>query len=400
MPRPSTARDFVELLTKSELVSVPEIRQYLERLLSRGFSPVSAIDLAQTMVYDKLLTNYQARYLLLGKWRNFVIKGKFKVLDRLGSGGESTVILCEHQQMGRQVALKILSAKITDPASVQRFRHQAKLIAQLDHPNIIRVFDIDSDGGLHFMVMEFVEGVNLHSLVQLRGRFAVARAVNYTIQALQGLQHAHEAGLVHRDLKPANLLLDRSGVVKLTDFGLARSQSPISAEETPKEQAGTSIMGTIDYLAPEQALAPDRTDIRSDLYSLGATLRFLLLGEPLFPNAGLASKIIMHQTVVPTPASQLRADVPEGVSRVIDWMLKKDPRERPVMPAAVVDELMPWYEPVPPLEMNVSVLLQEQNEAAASDDTRMRKNFATDHGTVGGKKGDRRENRSGTTPAP
>jgi serine/threonine protein kinase len=159
-------------------------------------------------------------------------------------------------------------------------------------------------------------------------------------------------------------------------------------------------MGTLDYLAPEQALAPDRADVRSDLYSLGATLRFLLLGEPLFPNAGLASKIIMHQTVVPPPVSQLRADVPEGVSRVIDWMLKKDPRERPAMPAAVIDELMPWYEPVPPPEMSVSLLLQEQNEAAASDDTRMRKNFVTDHGTVGGKKGDRRENPSGTTPAP
>jgi serine/threonine protein kinase len=379
MSRPNSPLELLELVMKSELVEPQQLENFRKRLLERGLFPDTPIDLAQMLVFDKLLTNFQAKYLLLGKWRNFIIKGKFMVMDRLGAGGESTVLLCQHRFMNRCVALKVLPPESTDPKVLTRFRREAALIACLDHPNIVRVHDVDSDGHLHYMVMEFIEGINLQSLVDLRGVFSIERAVNVTVQALKGLHHAHQFGVVHRDVKPANLLLDRQGLTKLSDFGLARINLP---EDTPTQAPppGHGIMGTVDYIAPEQALDPDRADIRADLYSLGGTFRFLLLGKPPFPGGSVASKLIAHQQINPEAPHQIRAEVPEEISRVIEKMMRKDPAQRYATPAEAMTELMPWFREVPPMSMNVSLILQEQNEAAA-EDTGKRPRTDTDYST-------------------
>src|SRR2546426_1031235 len=158
---------------------------------------------ADALVRDGLLTQFQAEKLLGGKWRGFVISGKYRLLERLGAGGMGAVYLCQHVHMGRKVALKILPVQqAEDPASLARFYREAKAVARLDHPNIVRAHDIDHDDKLHFIVLEFVDGCNLHDFIRRNGTLTWERAANYIRQASLGLQHAHEAGLVHRDIKP------------------------------------------------------------------------------------------------------------------------------------------------------------------------------------------------------
>src|SRR5205807_4367368 len=175
--------------------------------------------------------------------------------------------------MGRRVALKILPVKqAEDPASLARFYREARAVARLDHPNIVRAHDIDHDDKLHFIVLEFVDGCNLHDFIRRNGTLSWERAANYIRQASLGLQHAHEAGLVHRDIKPGNLLLDRQGVVKLLDMGLARFLE--DRDSKPRDWEVGNALGTADYIAPEQ-VENSLVDIRADIYSLGATLYYL-----------------------------------------------------------------------------------------------------------------------------
>src|SRR5437879_5422153 len=178
--------------------------------------------LAGILVRDGIITHFQAEQFLLGKWRRFTI-GKYKVLERLGSGGMGSVYLCEHKFMRRRVAVKVLpAAKAEDPSSLERFYREARAAAALDHPNIVRAYDIDQDENLHFLVMEYVDGASLQEIVKKHGPMDITRAAHYIRQAAIGLQHAHQtAGIVHRDIKPGNLLVDRSGIVKVLDLGLA-----------------------------------------------------------------------------------------------------------------------------------------------------------------------------------
>src|SRR5437899_3494516 len=178
--------------------------------------------LAKRMVADAILTIFQAEQILLGKWKRFTI-GKYKVLERLGSGGMGQVFLCEHKLMRRRVAVKVLpTAKADDKASLARFYREAQAVAAVDHPNLVRAFDIDQEDNLHFLVMEWVDGTNLQDLIKKFGPLDVTRACHYIYGSAVGLQHANEIGLIHRDIKPGNILIDRSGVVKILDMGLAR----------------------------------------------------------------------------------------------------------------------------------------------------------------------------------
>ena len=223
MPAPATTDEFIELIQKSGVVDAGRLAAYLQPIRDRDQLPKLPNVLASFMVRDAILTLFQAEQLLLGKWKRFTI-GKYKVLERLGTGGMGQVFLCEHKLMRRRVAVKVLpTAKAEQEASLERFYREGRAVASLDHPNLVRAFDIDQEEALHFLVMEFIDGTNLHELVKRIGPLSPLRACHYIYQAAFGLEYAFEcAGLVHRDIKPGNILIDRSGIVKILDMGLAR----------------------------------------------------------------------------------------------------------------------------------------------------------------------------------
>ncbi len=348
MPSPTTIDEFLELVRKSGVVDEKRLTTYLEKARAAQSLPAEPTKLAGLLVRDGVLTHFQAEQFLQGKWRRFTI-GKYKVLERLGAGGMGSVYLCEHKLMRRRVAVKVLpTAKAEDTSSLERFYREARAVAALDHPNIVRAYDIDQDDKLHFLVMEHVDGSSLQDIIKKAGPMDVFRACHYIRQAALGLQHAHEtAGIVHRDIKPGNILVDRNGIVKILDMGLARFFHDEDDILTKKFEE--NVLGTADYLAPEQALDSHSVDIRADIYSLGATFYFCLTGRTPFAEGTVAQKLIWHQTRQPKPLRQLRPEVPEGVVAIIDKMMAKDANQRYPTPAAVADALAPWTQtPIPP----------------------------------------------------
>jgi serine/threonine protein kinase/WD40 repeat protein len=342
MPAPVTRDDFLELGYQSGVLDRKVIDDFLAKRPADRPLPTAPKDLAILLIREGLLTTFQAEHLLAGKWRGFIISGKYRLLQRVGSGGMGSVYLCEHILMRRRVALKVLPvAQAEDPAALDRFYREARAVAALDDPNIVRAHDIDHEGKLHFLVLEYVDGVSLQDLVKRRGPLDVARACHYIRQAAYGLQHAHEAGLVHRDIKPGNLLVDRGGVIKLLDMGLARFFHD-DRDELTKHYDANSVLGTADYLAPEQAVDSHGVDIRADIYSLGITFYFLLTGQTPFQDGTVAQKLIWHQVRQPKPIQSLRPEVPEEVAALIAKMISKDPAQRPQTPLAVAEALSPW----------------------------------------------------------
>jgi WD40 repeat protein/serine/threonine protein kinase len=349
MAAPATTEDFLDLVQRSNQVEKARLEAFMSSRREGPGLPGEPRQLAALMVREGLLTNFQAEQLLQGKWRGFALGG-YRILERLGAGGTGTVYLAEHQVMRRRVAIKVLPADYANaPGVLERFQREAQAVAALDHPNIVRAYDFRSEGTLHFLVMEYVEGVSLQELLVRTGPLALAQAVDYARQAALGLEHAHEAGLVHRDVKPANLLVDRAGTVKLLDLGLAR-YSPTGQDSLTKQFDDNAVMGTADYLSPEQALNLHAVDIRADIYSLGATLYALLAGQPPFHAGTVTQKLLWHQLREPTPLLALRQDVPEEVVAVIGRMMAKAPEDRYPTPTEVVDALAPWAEgPYPPV---------------------------------------------------
>ncbi len=342
MPAPSTIDAFLELGYKSGLFDKDAAQSCCAP--DQAASPQQ---LAEALIQGGLLTNFQAEKLLSGRWRGFHISGKYRLLERLGAGGMGAVYLCEHVMMGRRVALKVLPIpQAEDPASLARFYREAKAVARLDHPNIVRAHDIDHEDKLHFIVLEYIDGTNLHDFVKKNGVLDPVRAADYIRQAALGLQHAHEAGLVHRDIKPGNLLLDRQGTIKLLDMGLARFFDDDGGAFAKAYEQGYSI-GTADYMAPEQTI-DYRVDIRADIYSLGGTLYYLLVGKSPFQDGTMPQKMIWHQVRHPKSVRSLRSDVPEGLVRVLDRMIAKEPERRYQTPAEVAAALAPLITtPVP-----------------------------------------------------
>src|ERR1700722_8185246 len=212
MPAPATIDEFLDLTRKSGLLDATAIEGFCQRLREAGSVPDSPQQLAERLVQGDLLTKFQAEYLLAGKWRGFIIAGKYRLLQRVGAGGMGSVYLCEHILMKRRVALKVLPAsEAEDESAIARFHREARAVAALDHPNIVRAHDIDCENKLHFLVMEYVDGSTFHDIVKRHGPMDFGRAAHYIAQAACGLQAAHEAGIVHRDIKPGNVLVDRTG---------------------------------------------------------------------------------------------------------------------------------------------------------------------------------------------
>ncbi len=348
MSAPSTVDQFLDLAGRSGLLDPEGLRAYLQRLRDGGAGPAAPRALADALVRDGLLTRFQVEQLLQGKWRNFVLSGKYKVLGPLGAGGMGAVFLCEHAVMRRKVAVKVLPAsRADDPAHVERFHREARAVAHLRHPNIVTAYDVDRDHNVHFLVLEYVDGNTFHRIVKARGPMSPLRAAHYIRQAALGLQHAHEAGLVHRDVKPSNLLLDRTGTVKVLDLGLARFFG--DPPDDLSRRHAESPVGTMDYMAPEQALNSHAVDIRADVYGLGATFYYLLAGHGPFREGTAAQKMVWHQVRPPRPIHELRPEVPEGLSAVITRMIAKAPDDRYQTPGEVGEALAPWTkEPIPP----------------------------------------------------
>ncbi len=349
MPAPASNDELTDVILKSGVIEEPKLRAYINKLgESESGVPNDPSKLGGMMVRDGILTYFQAEQLLQGKWKRFFI-GKYKVLERLGVGGMGQVFLCEHKLMKRKVAVKVLpAAKSTDQAALQRFYREARAVAAVDHPNLVRAYDIDQDDNLHFIVMEFVDGINFHDLVRKFGTVDVLRACHYIFGATVGLHHASEMGLVHRDIKPANILVDRTGVVKILDMGLARFFNP-DEDDMLTKKFDESVLGTADYLAPEQAIDSSTVDIRADIYGLGGTFYYMLTGFPPFPEGSVAQKLLWHQTKVPKAIRAYRPEVPEGVAAIVDKMMAKDAANRYQSPAELMDALAPWVQtPIPP----------------------------------------------------
>jgi serine/threonine protein kinase len=337
----STCDDYLAVIRKSGVVDPERLEVFLQQLRTSHALPDKPKKLARSLIREGLLTCFQAEQFLLGKWRGFVV-GKYRVIERIGVGGMGIVYLCEHMTMHRWVAVKVLSTDLAeDPWSRERFYREAQAAAALDHPNLVRAHDFDQDGNLQFLVMEYVDGTSLEKIVQRHGRMNLLRAVHYIRQAAFGLQHAHEAGLIHRDIKPGNLLLDRRGLIKILDLGLARFYHDQSEQPSNPSEA-SRMLGTADYLAPEQAISYHDVDIRADIYSLGATFYFLLTGRPPFAERSLAQKLIAHQTRQPQPIREIRPKVPRALEEIIARMMAKSPADRFQMPGEIAEALTAW----------------------------------------------------------
>ncbi len=352
MAAPASVDEFLDLVRKSGVADEKRLDAYLAK--ARATFPPEPAKVAGLLVHNAVLTNFQAENILAGKWRRFTI-GKYKVLERLGSGGFAQVYLCEHKLMRRRVAVKVLPvAKAKDSSALDRFYREARAAAALDHPNIVHAYDIDQDEDLHFLVMEYVDGANLQEIVKRLGKpLSVVRACHYIFQAALGLQHAHEHSLVHRDIKPGNILVDRAGGVKVLDMGLALIFSEEDEQLTKKHDDGT--LGTADYLSPEQAMDSHDVDIRTDIYSLGVTFYFLLTGKAPFEGMPVAQKLLAHQMKLPRPISEIRNDVPPALVAIMMKMMAKNPADRFGTPGEVAQALEPFVQtPIaPPTEVEL-----------------------------------------------
>jgi serine/threonine-protein kinase len=322
----------IELLSPAqleELAKLPEASDPDPRALGR------------VLLQRKLLTRFQVTQAALGKGKELRV-GKFLLLDKLGEGGMGQVYRAKDTRMGRLVALKLMrKEKLAKPDSVKRFYQEIQAASQLNHPNIVIAYDADQVGNLHYFSMELVDGIDLAQQVRQSGVLPVALACEYVRQAAVGLQHAHEKGLVHRDIKPANLLVaNNAGTpqVKILDLGLARLQGK---EETGLTRAG-QVLGTPDYLAPEQAFDSRKADVRSDVYSLGCTLYFLLTGQAPFLGETLTQVLLKHQMKEAIPLTRRRPDVSAGLAAVVQKMMAKAPDDRYQSAAEAAEALAPF----------------------------------------------------------
>jgi len=357
---PTNAIELAEALRQSDLLSRQQLAQ-IAPLISQVADPQ---ELAFALVQRGWLTSYQAEQSLAGKASELVIGG-CTLLEPIGSGGMGLVLKGIQKRLNRTVAVKLIRPDVVSKnvGAIRRFRREAMAVAQLSHPNIVIIYDADEVGEINYLVMEYVDGPDLGRLVGETGPLPVTMAAEFIRQAALGLQHAYEAGLVHRDIKPSNLLVARrdsirkpakesagpnsgwhlwwdsvaQGIVKILDMGLARSEAEIESQTSLTREG--AMLGTPDFVAPEQARDASSADIRADIYSLGCTFYFLLTGRPPFPEGTAIEKLVKHQIEQPAPIEQLRPDVPASVAGVMRKMMAKDASRRYQQPTELADAL-------------------------------------------------------------
>ncbi|HKB05636.1 MAG TPA: serine/threonine-protein kinase, partial [Gemmataceae bacterium] len=320
--------------------SADRISRFVEAVRASGLLPAADMDalataaaepeadpelLARGLVKRGLLTPYQIRRLWQDRAADLFLN-QYVLLDKLGEGGMGEVFRARHQGLGRDVALKVMRREKLDNAeAVRRFRREIRAAATLAHENVVAAFDADQAGDRHFFAMEFVDGTTLDRYVRERGRLPVGEACDYARQTALGLAHAHERGLIHRDIKPSNLLLSKDGVIKISDLGLVLVDDPGGLGGSRITKEGLTV-GTPDFLAPEQGRNPRGADGRADIYALGCTLYYLLMGEVPFPGGTATEKMLRHvRESVPEPK---RDDIPAAVQAIVAKMTAQNPEDR------------------------------------------------------------------------
>ncbi len=351
MPPPGNATEFLTVVEKSGLLKEDDLERY--RFQSAA-DPSPPDRVAKWMLMDGRLTQFQVGLLLAGKTHPFFL-ASYKVLSRIGNGSVGVVYLCEDKDMGRKVAVKVLQKRhVKDGVAVERFLREARASAAITHPNVVHALDFGSENKLHYLVMEYVDGRSLKEIVLNDGPLTPLKAASYLKQAAQGLQHAHQAGLIHRDIKPSNLMVTRSGVVKLLDLGLAR------LDDSNVDLTQGNPLGTLAYSAPEQAKDGHTVDARADIYSLGTTFYLALTGRAPKPGIGIGE-------VVPPDLSD-PANF-ERLMAVLRKMTARSPKDRYQCAAEVAAEMDFVMSPPAPIPMAVpQVVPQIDSDSIETDE--------------------------------
>jgi serine/threonine protein kinase len=326
------------LLARSRLLTPDQVRALHKLWRSEAADAADVDAFGRWLVARDFLTEYQAGLVLRGKIDHFFF-GPYKLLERVGKGRMAGVYKAVHE-LGQVVAIKVLPpSKAKDAHLLARFQREARLAVKLKHPYVVRTFQTGVSDGLYYIVMEYLDGETLEDVLRRRGKLPPAEAVRLLHQALLGLQHIHEQGMIHRDLKPANLMLigaepesTQRATVKVMDIGLGKA---LFDDGTPPGTPGNfdltnegSLLGTPQYMAPEQARNAQTADVRADIYSLGCTLYHALAGRVPFPETNLVRLLMRHATEAPQPLHELNPAVPEGLQQIVDWMMAKDPAAR------------------------------------------------------------------------
>ena len=342
-----TAASFVNGVRSSGLVEADPLEVVIREMRAAGSDANDSRVIAAELIRRDLITAWQADKLLQGRHKGFFL-GRYRLMRLLGTGQMSAVYLGRHVLMDHLCAIKVLPAdKVGDTSYLGRFYREAKAVAALNHPNVIRAFDVDKqvEAGteIHFLVMEYVEGKPLSKLVEEKEdhHIDLILAVDVARQAAEGLAHAHTVNMVHRDIKPDNLLVNSRGEVKILDLGLARFFKTID-EESLTLKHDERVIGTADYLAPEQAIDSHSVDSRADIYGLGCTFYYALTGHPPFTEGTLVQRLMAHQSQPVPPVTNERPDVPESVTRILERMLAKKAADRYQTARELADDLTAW----------------------------------------------------------
>lgn len=335
-----TVKKFLQSLADSGLLSEQELSSFCQSLPAGERGP-SAESIAKLLIKRGKINQYQAKRIAAGKTAGLVL-GENAIVAKIGEGGMGEVFLAEHRRMKRPVVIKVLPQDATkSDYALKRFQREVEAAAKLSHPNVVTAFDAGEENGIHYLVMEFVDGRDLASVVNEQGPLSISSAVDCILQAAHGLQYAHTQGIIHRDIKPDNLLLDKSGTIKILDMGLARFDRFVQ-DDIAHETGLTSdnqIVGTVDYMSPEQADDSSTVDRRSDIYSLGCTMFRLITGEPPYHGSSAFQTLVLHR-VNPIPSIRaFRQDAPEKLEDVFRKMVAKEPDDRYESMSDVMREL-------------------------------------------------------------
>jgi len=328
-----------EFAQSLEACGVMPAAEALPQIASSAGSTCTPQEAAEALVKLGRITLYQASCLLEGLPHPLLLKS-YLIRDIIGAGGMGRVFLAIHREMDRPVAVKLLHADaVASPEAIQRFQQEVRAAARLVHPNIVTAFDAGETDGQHYLVMEYVAGQTLSDIVK-SGSVSIDDAATYILHTARGLEFAHSHGVVHRDIKPANLLRSDGGVVKILDMGVARFSD---TEEEDNSTMGLTndgvIMGTVDFMSPEQTMNSRHADHRSDIYSLGCTLYYLLAGRPVFEGQTVVEKIIAHRGKPLPSILQFRPDAPARLNAILQRMMAKQPAQRYQETARLVADL-------------------------------------------------------------